>query len=223
MSTVPPKKKRKVIRKFDDNEILTILAIFKSIETIPFYVCEAYQEKITKNLIKFLMGNNVVITSDQDAIDFLFKRDHGDFLLLLVGKFGPRFMPQVFFTQVPSVLIPEDFEDKFQKALQVTPTTSSTYQLSESAQNSKWQIKDGVAVPKNHLDGGLQGDVVERKVFVALKKHFVQDDCLVLHSHSFLHNSNFKEKDFIILNLTKGYVTAIEAKASLKYINSAKD
>lgn len=69
----------------------------------------------------------------------------------MVGKFGPRFMPQVFFNQVPSVLIPEDFEDKFQKALQVTPTTSSTYQLSESAQNSKWQIKDG----KNHLDEGM--------------------------------------------------------------------
>ena len=92
----------------------------------------------------------------------------------MVGKFGPRFMPQVFFNQVPSVLIPEDFEDKFQKALQVTPTTSSTYQLSESAQNSKWQIKDGVATPKNHLEGGLQGDEVERKVFVALRKYFLK-------------------------------------------------
>ena len=49
------------------------------------------------------MGNNVVAMSDQEAIEYLFKRDHEDFLLLLegkieVGKFGPRFMPQVFFT-----------------------------------------------------------------------------------------------------------------------------
>ena len=62
------------------------------------------------------MGNNVVTMSDQEAIEYLFKRDHEDFLLLLdgkikVGKFGPRFMPDVFFTQVPGVLIPEDFEE----------------------------------------------------------------------------------------------------------------
>ena len=98
MSLAPPKKRRKVVRKIGDDEIFTILKISKSPQTIPYYVCEANREKITKNLIKFLMGNNVVTVSDQEAIEFLFKRDQEDFLLLLngkieVGKFGSRFIP----------------------------------------------------------------------------------------------------------------------------------
>ena len=72
--------------------------------------------------------------------------------------------------------------------------------------------------------GQLQGDVAERKVYQALQEYFdkTKDACLVVHSHSFLYNQNFEEKDFMILNLTKGYVMVIEVKASNNGFPKAK-
>ena len=51
------------------------------------------------------------------------------------------------------------------------------------------------------------GDIAERKVFYALQEYYKMtgDDALVVHSHKFrvVDDSN-NEKDFIVLNLTKG-------------------
>ena len=80
-------------------------------------------------------------------------------------------------------------------------------------------------MPRDHIASGqLRGDVAERKVFQALQEYFdkTKDACLVLHSHSFLYKQNFQEKDFVILNLTKGYVMVIEVKASSNGFSKAK-
>ena len=71
----PPRKKNKTIHS--TNDILGIYTIFVSCY-VPYEVCVANQEKITKNFIKFLMGNNVEFAkkSLQEAIDYLFERDH---------------------------------------------------------------------------------------------------------------------------------------------------
>ena len=110
---------------------------------VPYFVCDANLQKITVNLINWLMGNNVNIDAKeiQKAIDFLIERDHEIFLLLLQGKitvqdFGPIFVPIIFFTQTPDVLIPEDFEDKRNKAKRWDPS-SNDYQISEQAQKLK--------------------------------------------------------------------------------------
>ena len=105
----PPRKKNKTIHS--TNDILGIYTIFVSCY-VPYEVCVANQEKITKKFIKFLMGNNVEFAkkSLEEAIDYLFERDHGYFQNIKVGKFGPRFVPFVFFTQVPDVLVPEEFQ-----------------------------------------------------------------------------------------------------------------
>ena len=74
-------------------------------------------------------------------------------------------------------------------------------------------------VPKDHKgDGTLSGDKWERFLYNALKKYFedTKDACLIIHEHSFLHQDNLKEKYFIILNLSKGYIMNIEVKASHK-------
>ena len=59
-------------------------------------------------------------------------------------------------------------------------------------------------------------------MFYALKKYFEnsKDDVIVLHSHKFLQTSN--EKDFIVVNLSKGYVMAIEVKTSASIGNLQK-
>ena len=63
----PPTKKKKI-----DSNILGIYAI-TVVCFVPYDVCERNQEKITKNFIKFLLGNNVEFDgkSVQEAIDYL--------------------------------------------------------------------------------------------------------------------------------------------------------
>ena len=54
------------------------------------------------------------------------------------------------------------------------------------------------------------------KVFNSLKEYFKgsHEDVLVVHSHKFLNKDTNNEKDFILLNLTRGYVLVIEVKAN---------
>ena len=172
----------------------------------------------------------------QKAIDFLFERDHIVFLHLLNGDiniedFGPVFVPLVFYSQVPDVLIPDEFPMRRRQAVSNSfsnfiPRVS--YQLSSIASRLKWTIFNRFPLPRDHVSTGtLPGDVAERKVFSALSEYFNQtkDASLIIHSHSFLYDQNFKEKDFIILNLTKGYVMVIEVKATYKssYFAKAKE
>ena len=68
-------------------------------------------------------------------------------------------------------------------------------------------ILEDYNVPE-HLDR-VKGDIAESKFYKALKNYFTKtgDDVLIVHSHKFLNNTSNKEKDFIILNLTKGEVS----------------
>ena len=68
----------------------------------------------------------------------------------------------------------------------------------------------------------VTGQHAERIMFYAIKKYFEskKDDVVVLHSHKFLQNSN--EKDFVVINLSKGYVMAIEVKTSASIGNFQK-
>ena len=56
-----------------------------------------------------------------------------------------------------------------------------------------------------HVDNA-RGDLAERIMFFALKKYYSEegDDVAIIHSHKFLNNQSNNEKDFIVINLTKG-------------------
>ena len=71
-------------------------------------------------------------------------------------------------------------------------------QVPEAVQFSDFNVK-------KHLDG-VRGDIAEREVFYALKEYFKEtgDDVLIIHSHKFLNQTGNNEKDFIIVNLSKG-------------------
>ena len=60
---------------------------------------------------------------------------------------------------------------------------------------------------KKHIDN-VKGDLAERAMFFALEKYFLDegDDVMVIHSHKFVNSVGNNEKDFIILNLTKGMI-----------------
>merc|ERR1712173_164873 len=71
----------------------------------------------------------------------------------------------------------------------------------------------------------IAGEGAEKKMYDALKEYFDnnKDDVMVVHSHKFFAHDLNNEKDFILLNLTKGYVLVIEVKANQsKYQKSKK-
>ena len=71
-------------------------------------------------------------------------------------------------------------------------------------------------VPK-HKDR-VKGDIAESKVYRALKKYFTKtgDDVIIIHSHKFLNKDTNNEKDFIIVNLSKGKSsTSQQAQSSI--------
>ena len=186
------------------------LGIFPIITKYEEYrVSDANRAKITTNVLKFLMGNEVSFEKHrkQEAMDYLFQRDHDKLLDLLngkikVGEFGLYLMPPVFFSKMPTVICHTDYPMRLTRA---------------AAKKQK--------VKKNYIaDGTFYGDIAEMKVFKLLKSYLesTKDDCLVLHGHSFLYGNNYKEKDFIVLNLSKGYIMVIEVKASSKYFGKAK-
>ena len=228
--TSKSQKKRKQSIPIEDNDVFGLFQIIVP-NYVPYFVSEEIRQKITVNLIQWLMGNNVNYDPKDihKAIDFLFERDHEAFLLLLsgkikVGNFGPIFFPMVFFSSTPDVLDPYDFQRRRIQA-QHNSNRTLTWAFSKLANKLKWTSINGNPVPKDHFaSGALQGDMAERKVFQALQAYFYQarDACLVLHSHTILFNRFFSEKDFIILNLTKGYIMVIEVKASANGFATAK-
>ena len=74
-----------------------------------------------------------------------------------------------------------------------------------------------------HKDG-VRGQIAEQIMFNALKKHYEksEDDVLIVQSHKFLNSVSSNEKDFLLVNVTKGYTMALEVKASASQYQTAK-
>ena len=112
------------------------------------------------------------------------------------GKLGAKFLPSIFFSDIPHVVNPGAYENQT-------------------------KLKSGVH--KNYEDE-IRGEEAERSMFNALQMHFNQtkDDVLILSSHKFLNDTSNNEKDFIIVNLSKGYLMTVEVKANSKRFGKAK-
>ena len=139
--------------------------------------------KLTKTQRNFFLGHGIKTSDPKEAANIFLSRDHKKLLALLLnyqdGMLGVYMVPPIFFGQVPhAVILSEVKEDKYL--------------------------------------ANVRGDIAERKVFNALKEYFGKkgDDVLIVHSHKFLVNerNNEKgkpnEKDFILINLSKGKVFA---------------
>ena len=195
-----------------------------------------------KELLDYLlnMGNaqSFKVKTDQEAkeaIDMVFESDHSWAKDLLNGQIaiqdlGTKAIPEIFLSKVPDVLDYDEFS-KIRKAMIANVQGMSEppiekFQLSKQAQNARYTHENNVPVPKDHeRHGDLSGDKWERYLYYTLKRYFedTKDACLIIHGHSFLHENNFKEKDFIVLNLSKGYIMNIEVKASPKQFDHAKE
>ena len=71
-SRAPPNKRKQPIPRIEDKDVLGPFPII--VAYVPYFVCDANLQKITVNLINWLMGNNMNIDAKdiQKAIDFLF-------------------------------------------------------------------------------------------------------------------------------------------------------
>ena len=154
---------------------------------------EALSE-LSKVQKKFYLGHGIKTNDPIEAAKILLHRDHKKLAALISkychGDLGVYMVPPMFYGQIP-----------------------------EAIKLSEFHVK-------KHLDG-VKGDTAERKMFYSLQDYFKKtgDDVLIIHSHKFLSNSSNKsknskkgkssnesnnnEKDFIIVNLTKGIMESI--------------
>ena len=128
---------------------------------------------------EFNLGHGIKETDPIKAAKIFLNRDHDKLVALLSkyfrGKLGVYMVPPMFYAQVPEAVRYSDFN------------------------------------VKKHVDG-IKGDKAESQMFHALKQYFEKtgDDVLIIHSHKFFHKDTktnkqtTNEKDFIIVNVTKG-------------------
>ena len=164
-------------------------------------------EKIRKN-ITYHLGNAIKLTNLSKCADALFDRDYK-------GK-KRIFVPERFLTKNPKLM------------------------LFKNAEELKRKIEACANYPKLNKwrgEANIKGEALEKTVYEALKSFFKQPEnenheVLVLHGYEIMDLSMKKgqkefgrrEKDFLIVNLTLGYIMNIEAKSSLTKpnLNDAK-
>ena len=168
--------------------------------------------KIRKNMYKYYLGNNVEFASFRKAAEFLFNRDYKDKKQI--------FVPEVFLTKAPEMIFYE--KEQVEELLK----SMSDDNLSASEKKEKEKLKNRLKT--------IAGEAIEKKVFEALKGYYEwhDDQVLVLHGYEIADLEKLAnqkdvahwEKDFLIINVTYGYIMNIEAKSSLngKSLNEAK-
>ena len=151
---------------------------------IPKYKPYPIDEKNAGLFDKFCMANGVEMTDKEEAKEYLLERDHQQIHQLKSKPysnrmFGSIFLPPIFLSKVPYVLIPDQYEEMRELVPQAMPDDS----------------------------GELPGDITERELFHGLHAYFqgqaTKDDALILHGHAFLMGNNLKEKVHISACLTK--------------------
>ena len=155
--------------------------------------------KLEKLRRLFFMGNGIKIKDAREAARHLLFRDHKDLAYLNIdyynGKLGAKFLPPMFFSGIPKVSNFKEYQEHY-----------------------------ATKAEKGLYSDQIKGVLAEKFVFNELKKYHgnSKDDVLIVHSHKFLGSKTTKEKDFIILNLSKGYIFIIEVKANANKFQLAK-
>ena len=141
------------------------------------------------------MGNGFVTTNFAEAANILLKRDHKAFLHLL---------EHYSHGGLGAYFVPNTFFSQMPKNIDFGADKGA-------AHNTKYE-------------NIIRGEVAEHEVFKKLQKYFEgkKDDVLILSSHKFLNDESNNEKDFILLNLSKGYILVVEVKSSSSQYSKGK-
>ena len=123
---------------------------------------------------QYSLGLGLQTTDPKEAGDILLHRDHRK-IAALTQKYYPG--------KLGVYMVPPMFYGEVPQAIKL----------------SEYKVE-------KHQDR-VRGDIAERKMFYALQEYYriTGDDVLVVHSHKFrVVDDTNNEKDFILLNLTKG-------------------
>ena len=156
---------------------------------------EAKKESIIEDNLRFYLGGGRIEQHIENAVDKVFERDY--------QNEGPQiFVPPQF---IPSSELMRLFENDTKDQLTQWMDSLSLSEKKEAMS----QLRDKE-----------EGELAEQEVYVALKKYFEQrtyQEVLVIHSYHFskkMPEAADREKDFIIVNKTFGYIMNIEVKSS---------
>ena len=143
---------------------------------------------------EFFLGHGIKTTDKVKAANDLLHRDHPRIIHFL-KEYGPGKLGTYF---VPPMFFISN------------PDIIDLYKYESRTQGKG-----------KHMDL-VKGQIAEQVMFKKLKDYYdkSKDDVVVLHSHTFLQSKS--EKDFIVVNGTKGYLMAIEIKASASSGNCQK-
>ena len=158
---------------------------------------------------EFCLANCVTTRDEESAKQQLMERDHPNIVRLKndpykKGNLGTLMFPPTFLTKMPGVLNEYEFSGRRQEFMQ-----SQGQDIQETEE----------AIPDYDQQGVLSGELTEKELYFSLKGFYEQlgDDVIILHSHFFLWNDNTPEKDFILINLSRGTIMVIEAKQHTKH------
>ena len=174
-----------------DHNPLGVYTMIPSAKKKEFYLGEDNKEKVRR----FFIGNNIKTEDWNVAKHKVMERDHPE--LLSVAKGGPlktKCIPPVFYTTFPKVLNHDEWKQKQHKL-----------------NNTSSEIRE--------QSSRIMGEEAERIAYDKLKTYFERqgDDVIIVHSHLFLWGKGLaREKDFLILNLSKMYFMHLEVKLSGK-------
>ena len=153
---------------------------------------------------EFCMANCITTRDEESAKQQLMERDHPNIVRLKQegykkGDLGTIMFPPVFLTKMPGVLNEYEFSSRRQEFVQT-------------------QGQDTKEIPDYDESGMMSGELAEKELYFGLKSFYEQsgDDVVILHSHFFLWNDSTHEKDFILINLSRGTIMVIEAKQHTK-------
>ena len=168
-------------------------------------------ERIKTNIV-YRLGNAIEEQRLLDAVEALFNRDYKEKKQI--------FVPEQFLTKIPKMMF-HDSKGLFEKLAERMKLEKHFPQM------GKWQ----------GLKANVDGEALEKKVYTTLKDYFQKpehkdEQVLVLHGYEIMDlkmESNkievpHWEKDFIIINLTHGYILNIEVKSTpdFKTLDSLK-
>ena len=163
-------------------------------KTYTYILCFKVFDGLEKAIKKFFLGNGICTKDKEKAANDLLTRDHHSILRFL-QEYSPGKLGAYF---VPPMYFSSNPE-------------VVNYQEYRKKTQSAGKLMDSV-----------KGQIAEKIMFDKLREYFnsSKDDVIVLHSQKFFQSAG--EKDFIVVNLTRGYVMAIEVKASASKGNCQK-
>ena len=170
------------------------------------------QKKYIGKRVKILLGNDRTVDSINEAVDKLAERNYPQ---LFNENFDPKnglklYIPEFFLTKVPTYVEPSRVSMMTKNLKSLTLMTNTLF-----GRTSDQEIKFLRSQKK-----GYEGELTEIHLYESLKNYFDerQETVCVFFGYDLLKfdlGNNTTERDCLIINLTKAYIMAFEAKKTL--------